>query len=99
MTAETLVLQSSPIITIGYLMQVIFSLAIVIAIIFAASKYLLPRLKINVPGKIIQVVDRIYLEPQVTAYILKVGKRAWLVIASSKQVEKISEIDQESLVP
>lgn len=95
MSPDPLALQPTPIITLGYVMQVVFSLAVVVAIIYVAAKYLLPRLKINAPGKLIQMVDRIYLEPQVSAYILKVGQKAWLVVASSKNVEKISEVDLE----
>jgi flagellar biogenesis protein FliO len=95
MTAEPLVLQTSPIITTGYMMQVLFSLLIVIAIIYVMAKFLLPRLKIAAPGRLIQIVDRVFLEPGVTAYILKVGKKAWLVVASGKRAEKISEIEAE----
>lgn len=93
MTSETLVLQHSPIITLGYVMQVLISLGIVLALIYLVAKYVLPRMKVNTPGRLIQVLDRVYLEPQISAYILKVGKKAWLVVASSKQVEKISEIE------
>ena len=97
MTSESLVLQTSPIITFGYVMQVIFSLAIVIAFIFLIAKFLLPRIKLTAPGRLIQVVDRVILEPQVSAYILKVGKSAWLVVTSSKSVTKIDKIEEESV--
>lgn len=97
MTPEALVLQSSPIITFGYIMQVLISLGIVVALIYLIAKFVLPRMKIASPGRIIQVIDRIFLEPQVTAYLLKVGNKGWLVVTSSKAVEKISEIDLESL--
>jgi flagellar biogenesis protein FliO len=93
MTTEALVLQTSPIITTGYIMQVILSLAVVVAIIYVLAKYLLPRLKVTTPGRLIQVIDRIYLEPQVSAYVLKVGQKAWLIVASSKNVELISEVE------
>jgi flagellar biogenesis protein FliO len=97
MTPEALVLQSSPIITVGYFMQVLLSLAIVVALIYLIAKFVLPRMQIAAPGRVIQVVDRIMLEPQVSAYILKVGKSAWLVVASSKQVARIDKIEPESL--
>jgi len=97
MTSESLVLQTSPIITFGYVMQVLFSLAIVIAFIFIIAKFFLPRLKLTAPGRLIQVVDRVILEPQVSAYILKVGKSAWLVVTSSKSVTKIDKIEEESV--
>lgn len=76
-------------------MQVLISLSIVLAIIYVAAKFLLPRFKITAPGRLIQVLDRVFLEPQISAYVLKVGKKAWLVVTSSKQVEKIDEIGEE----
>ena|SRR3989338_5189088 len=94
-STEALVLQTTPVITAGYVMQVVFSLLIVLAIIYAAARYLLPRLKIAAPGKLIQVLDRVFLEPQVSAYVLKVGKKAWLIVASGKQAEKIAEVTEE----
>lgn len=95
MTSESLVLQSSPIVTVGYVVQVLLSLAVVVALIYVVARYLLPRLKIGAPGKMIQVVDRVMLEPQVSAYIVKVGKKAWLIVASNKNVEKIEEVELE----
>jgi len=95
MTVEPLVLQSSPIITVGYVMQVILSLGVVLAIIFAIAKYVLPKFKISTQGKIIEVVDRILLEPQISAYILKVGKKKWLLAASNKNIAKIGEVELE----
>ncbi|MBU0630547.1 MAG: hypothetical protein KKC80_06480 [Candidatus Margulisbacteria bacterium] len=93
MTAEPLVMHSSPIITIGYVIQVFLSLGIVLAIIFVAARFVLPRFKISAPGKMIQVLDRIVLEPQVSAYVLKAGKRSWLVVISNKQIAKIDEVE------
>jgi len=98
MTPEALVLQRSPIITLGYVMQVLISLAIVLAIIYVMARFLLPKLKINTTGKMIQVLDRVMLEPQVTAYVIKVGKSAWLIAASNKQIAKIDKIEEESLI-
>jgi flagellar biogenesis protein FliO len=96
MTAEALAFQQTPIITAGYIFQVFFSLAIVLAFIFLIAKYVLPKLKITANGKLINVLDRVYLEPQVTAYILKVGRDAWLVVASNKQIAKIDKVNIES---
>jgi flagellar biogenesis protein FliO len=97
MSGEALVLQSSPLITVGYIMQVLISLAVVVGFIFIIAKFILPRFKIATPGRFIQVVDRIMLEPQISAYILKAGGKAWLVVASSKNVIKIDEIKDENL--
>ncbi len=82
-------------ISFGYVMQVILSLAVVVAIIYVAGRFLLPKLTVAGTGKYIQVLDRAMLEPQVVAYILKAGKKSWLVVASNKNVEKISEIEIE----
>jgi flagellar biogenesis protein FliO len=92
-----LALQRSPIITVGYLFQVLFSLAIVIALIYLIAKFVLPKFRLTAPGKLIQVVDRIMLEPQVSAYILRVGKSAWLIVASAKNVIRVDKIEEESL--
>jgi len=96
MSSEALVLQSSPIVTVGYVMQVLLSLAVVIAFIYVIAKYILPRMKVTSPGNLIQVVDRVMLEPQVTAYVLKVKKNSWLVVTSSKSVTRIDKIEEES---
>lgn len=90
MTGEAL-----PIVTTGYVMQVLISLAVVIGLIYVLARYFLPRLKVGAPGRIIQVVDRVMLEPQVSAYIIKIGKKAWLIVSGGKNVEKISEIELE----
>lgn len=95
MTVEALTLQTTPIITFGYVMQVIISLAVIIAFIFFAAKYLLPKLKVNNIGRYITVLDRVYLEPQVTAYVLKVRNAAWLVAVSNKNIVKVDRIDNE----
>ncbi|MFH1386178.1 MAG: flagellar biosynthetic protein FliO [bacterium] len=95
MTTETLVLQSSPIITTGYIMQVFLSLLIVVALIYVGAKYLLPKFKVDSRSKLIKIVDRVYLEPQVSAYILKVGKKAWLLAVSNKQITKIDQVEEE----
>ena len=97
MTNEALVLQSSPIITAGYIMQVLISLAVVVTLIYVIAKFLLPRMPINAPGRLIKVIDRLMLEPQVAAYVLKVGKRAWLIVSSGKNVVKVDEIGEEDL--
>lgn len=97
MSPEALVLERSPIITLGYVMQVLLSLGIVLALIYLISKYVFPKMKIASPGRIIKIIDRVFIEPQVSAYILQVGKKGWLVVSSSKNTQKISEVDLESL--
>jgi len=94
MTGEALVLNTTPIITFGYVIQVIISLAIIIGFIYMCAKFILPKLKVGNTGKLIKLVDKIFLEPQVSAYILKVKKAAWLVVVSNKQISRIDKIDE-----
>ncbi len=94
-TSEAILADRSPIISFGYLMQVFFSLLIVAAFLYLTSKYVLPKLQVAASkGRMIDVVDRIGLEPQVTAYILRVNKRSWLVVSSSKNVQVVSELEE-----
>lgn len=97
MTQEPLVLQSTPIITFGYIMQVFFSLLVVLAIIYVIGKFVLPRLKTGTTGKLIKILDRIYLEPNVSAYVLRVGKSAWLIAVNRQNIVRIDKIDEESI--
>ena len=97
-TAEALAFQATPIITFGYVVQVIISLAVIIGFIYLLGRYVLPRFKINSSGSLIKVVDLVYLDPQIGAYILKVGKAAWLVVASKQQVVKIDKIEDPAII-
>jgi flagellar biogenesis protein FliO len=98
MTPEALVLQSSPIMTAGYLMQVLVSLAIVVGLIYVIARFFLPKLKAPGSGRLIQVLDRVLIEPQVAAYIIKVGRQSWLIAAGGKNVTKIADLGEEPLV-
>ena len=95
MTSEAIVFHSSPIITAGYIAQVIISLAVVVVLIYLIGRFLLPKLNARGSSRLIQVVDRVMIEPQVGAYIIKVGKKSWLVVSSNKNVEKIAELGEE----
>lgn len=83
----------TPLVTFGYLVQVFFSLLIVFGLIYLTARYLLPRFQISAKGRLIQVVDRVGLDPQVSAYIIKVGQSSYLVVVSSKglAIEKLGE--------
>lgn len=94
-SAEALAFQQAPVITVASVFQVIFSLAVVLAFIYVIAKYLLPKIKLTPTGKLITVLDRVCLEPQVTSYILKVGHEAWLVVVSNKQIAKIDKVSVE----
>ncbi len=95
MTPEAVAFQQTPVVTFGYIVQVFFSLAVVIGFIWLIGKFLLPKMKVSSVGKLITIVDRVYLEPSVTSYILKVGKDAWLVVVGNKQVAKIDKVNIE----
>jgi flagellar biogenesis protein FliO len=95
MTAEALTFQHTPIITFGYVMQVFISLLVVLALIYVIARYVLPKMKFTATGKMIKILDRVYLEPSVAAYVLKVGKSAWLIVSSNKQVARIDKIEEE----
>jgi flagellar biogenesis protein FliO len=92
---ETIAFQSAPIITFGYVMQVFISLLVVLALIYVIAKYIMPRMKTSPSGRLIKVLEHIYLEPQVSAYILSVAKASWLVVVSNKQVTKIDKVEIE----
>lgn len=96
-TAETLKLQSTPIITFGYLVQVVLSLAIVLGLIYLISKYVLPRLQVTPRGKLLEVVDRIGLEPGVSTYMVKIKSKVYVLAVSSKNVELIDKLSEEDL--
>ena len=98
MTYEALTLHQTPIVTFGYIIQVLLSLAIVIGFIYVAAKYLLPRLQQIVPkGKLMQVTDRMGLEPQVTVYSLKIESYTYLLAVSNKNVTLIDKFKEGEL--
>ena len=93
-TAETVTVSaSSGPVTFGYIIQLIFSLAVVFGLIFVAAKYLIPKFSASTKGRFIQVEDKVVLEPQVTSYIIKVGDLSWLIVVSNKHIAKIDRID------
>lgn len=99
MTTETLVLQTSPLVTLGYFIQLLFSLGVVVGIIFLIGRFLLPKLKVGGNGLYLTVLDRLPLEPQVTAYLLATGEKCWLVVSSNKQVTRVAELKKGELSP
>lgn len=83
----------SPLVTIGYVFQLILSLAIVIGLIYFSAKYLFPKLQLPAQGKLIQLVDRIGLEPQVSAYIISADNKSYLIVVSNKGVTLIDKLE------
>ncbi len=86
----------SHLITIGYIFQLIISLAVVIGLIYFSAKYLFPKLQLSSQGKVIQVQDRIGLEPQVSAYIISAYDRSYLIVVSNKGVTLIDKLESQS---
>lgn len=97
MTYEALILQKTPIITFGYVMQVIISLLVVVGLIYFSAKYLFPRLQISNQGKFMKILDRLGLEPQITMYIIKVGSQIYLISASNKNTTLIDKFKDGEL--
>lgn len=94
LTYEALTLNKTPVVTFGYIIQVAISLAVVLGLIYLTSRYLLPRLQVNPKGKILEVLDRVGLEPQVTAYILKFKKTIYVVGVSNKNISLIDKLKE-----
>ena len=96
-TFEALSLQRTPIVTFGYIMQVIISLLIVLSLIYFAAKYLLPKLSIAPKGKYVEVIDRIGIEPQVSTTIIKIGKFYYILGISNKNITLLDKMREEDL--
>ncbi|OGC09071.1 hypothetical protein A3J90_04655 [candidate division WOR-1 bacterium RIFOXYC2_FULL_37_10] len=95
MTYEAITFQQAPIITFGYIVQIILSLAIVIGLIYISAKYLLPRLQQMTPnGKFMQVTDKMGLEPQATLYTVKAGSQIYLIAVSNKNITLIDKFKE-----
>jgi len=90
---ETLTVGRSPLVTAGYIFQLIISLAIVIGFIFFVARYLLPKLQLPSQSSIIQIKDRVGIEPQVSAYVISAYGKSYLVVVSNKSVALIDKIE------
>ena len=82
-----------PLFTVWYILQLIVSLGIVIGLIYFSAKYLFPKLQIPSSGKSIQILDKIGIEPQVSAYIISAQDKAYFVIVSNKGVTLIDKLE------
>ncbi len=90
---EAVSLSTGPVFSLAYIMQILFSLLVVIGFAFIALKYVLPKLKVSSIGKYIKVVDRAFLEPQVTAYMLEAKGKSYLVVAGHKKITLIDKYE------
>jgi len=95
MTPEAIAFRSAPIVTVGYFIQLLFSFLVVLGLIYVAARFIFPKLRPVISRGLIEVVDRRTLEPQVTAYILKVRSTSWLIVVSNKNVEVIDKLEKE----
>lgn len=86
--------EQAPLTTFGYFFQIFLSLIFVFALIYLVSRYLLPKLKVSGRGRFIEVVERIGLEPGVSAYILKVKEKSWLILISNKNIALIEKLKE-----
>lgn len=91
---EVISFQKTPIVTFGYVMQVIFSLALVLGLIYIVSKFLLPKIRLNPKGKTIEIKERIGLEPGLSAYIIKTKDKNHLIIAGAKGIALIDTYEE-----
>jgi flagellar biogenesis protein FliO len=83
-------------ITVGYIFQLIISLGIVIGLIYFSAKYLFPKLQLPSHGQAIQILDRVGIEPQVTAYIISAYDRSYLIAVSNKGVTVLDKLESGS---
>ena len=90
---ETISVGSSPLVTVGYLLQLVVSLGIVVGLIYVSAKFLLPKLQLPSSGSMIQVLDRVGIEPQVSAYVISAYGKTYLVAVSNKNVTLIDKLE------
>ena len=95
-SAESAVPAAQPLFTIGYIFQLIISLAIVIGLIYFSAKYLFPKLQRPSHGQTIQILDRVGIEPQVSAYIISAYDKSYLIVVSNKGVTLLDKLESGS---
>ncbi len=93
---EVITVARSPLVSVGYVFQLIISLSIVIGLIYFSAKYLLPKVQPSSGERIIEVIDRVGLEPQVTSYVISAKGRSYLIVVSNKGVALIDKLDNET---
>jgi hypothetical protein len=86
----------SPLITVGYIFQLLISFGIVIGLIFFAAKYILPKVQLPSAGRSLEILDRLGLEPSVTTYVIAWNEKKYLVIVSNKSATLIDKLESGS---
>ncbi len=92
-SAEAMPVSGSPLVTVGYIFQLIISLAVVIGLIYFSARYILPKIQLPSTGRMIEIKDRIGLEPQVSAYIISAQGKSYLIVVSAKGVTLIDKLE------
>ncbi|MFA5103978.1 MAG: hypothetical protein WC527_02230 [Candidatus Margulisiibacteriota bacterium] len=85
---------SSAVVSIGYVIQLFFSLLVVLGFLYVIAKYLLPKMKFSSKSEHIIIFDKLVAEPQVTLYIVKAAKKSWLISVSNKNVTLIDKFEE-----
>ncbi len=92
-SAEAYSQSGSSAVSFGYIIQLVFSLAVVFGFIYLAAKYFLPKLQPGIKGKYLEVTDKLVIEPSVTAYILKTGKSQHTVIIAGRTATVLGKVE------
>lgn len=87
---------TSTVFSIGYIIQLLFSLLVVFGFLYVTAKYFLPKIKTNSKSEHITIVDKLSIEPQVSLYIVKAAKSSWLISVSNKSVALIDKFEGDA---
>lgn len=93
-TPEVMNAGRSPLITAGYIFQLLISFGAVIGLIYFVAKYILPKVQLPSTGRSLEILDRLGLEPSVTTYVIAWNEKKYLVVVSNKTATVIDK--QES---
>jgi len=94
-TEEALKLPASPGLGFGDVINMFFFLAVVLGIIYLSTKFLLPKMKLSGTGKLISILDRVPLEPNVSLYVIQIGTKKWFIGVGQKNITRIEQLDEE----
>jgi flagellar biogenesis protein FliO len=86
-----------------YLFQFFLLTAIILVVGIFVLRYVrdkLPSLALPVgTGRSLRVVERVNVDPQRSAFVLAVGQRYWLLVASGDSVTPVAELSSQDLTP
>ena len=93
---EVMTIAKTPLVTFGYVFQLLISLAIVVGLFYFSAKYLLPKLQLPSSAKNIELLDRLGLEPQVSLYTILAHGKKYLIGVSNKVITLIDKLESGS---